>query len=36
MMYFTSSDITAEKLSLVVIGVGFIMIVYGKSKQNQI
>ena len=34
--YFTSSDITAEKLSLIVIGIGFIMIIYGKKKQNQI
>ena len=34
--YFTSSDITAEKLSLVVIGIGFFMIIYGKKKQNQI
>ena len=34
--YFISSDITAEKLSLVVIGIGFFMIFYGKKKQNQI
>ena len=34
--YFISSDITAEKLSLIVIGIGFIMIIYGKKEQNQI
>ncbi len=34
--YFTSSDITAEKLSLVVIGIGVIMMIYGKRKQNHI
>tara|TARA_B110001454_G_scaffold29077_1_gene28424 strand:- start:205 stop:435 length:231 start_codon:yes stop_codon:yes gene_type:complete len=34
--YFTSSDITAEKLSLVVIGIGVCMMIYGKRKQNQI
>ena len=34
--YFTSSDITAEKLSIVVIGIGVFMIIYGKKKQNQI
>ena len=34
--YFISSDITAEKLSLVVIGVGVIMIIYGKKKQYQV
>ena len=34
--YFISSDITAEKLSLVVIGIGCFMIFYGKKKQNQI
>ena len=34
--YFISSDITAEKLSLIVIGIGFIMIIYGKKKQNQL
>ena len=34
--YFTSSDITAEKLSIVVIGIGVLMIIYGKKKQNQI
>ena len=36
MMYFTSSDITAEKISMGVIGFGVIMIIYGKKKQNQI
>jgi len=36
MRYFTSSDITAEKLSLIVIAIGFIMIIYGKKKQYQI
>ena len=34
--YFTSSDITAEKLSIVVIGIGVFMIIYGKKKQNQV
>jgi len=34
--YFTSSDITAEKLSMVVIGIGVLMVIYGKKKQNQI
>ena len=34
--YFTSSNITAEKLSLAVIGIGIFMIIYGKKKQNQI
>ena len=34
--YFTSSDITAEKLSIAVIGIGVLMIIYGKKKQNQI
>ena len=34
--YFTSSDITAEKLSLGVIGIGVLMVIYGKTKQNQI
>ena len=34
--YFISSDITAEKLSLVVIGIGVIMMIYGKRKQNHI
>ena len=34
--YFTSSNITAEKLSLAVIGIGIFMIIYGKRKQNQI
>ena len=34
--YFTSSDITAEKLSLVVIAIGVIMIIYGKKKQYQV
>ena len=34
--YFISSDITAEKLSIVVIGIGELMIIYGKKKQNQI
>ena len=34
--YFTSSDITAEKLSLVVITIGIIMIIYGKKKQYQV
>jgi hypothetical protein len=36
MRYFTSADITAEKLSLIVIGIGFMMIVYGKKKHTQI
>ena len=36
MRYFTSADITAEKLSLIVIGIGVVMIIYGKKKQNQI
>ena len=36
MRYFTSADITAEKLSLIVIGFGVFMIIYGKKKQNQI
>ena len=35
-IYFVSSDITAEKLSLVVIGIGIVMMIYGKKKQNQI
>ena len=34
--YFTSSDVTAEKLSLVIIGIGVYMVIYGKRKQNQI
>ena len=34
--YFTSPDITAEKLSIAVIGIGVFMIIYGKKKQNQI
>ena len=34
--YFTSSDITAEKLSIAVIGIGVLMLIYGKKKQNQI
>jgi hypothetical protein len=34
--YFMSSDITAEKLSLGVIGIGIFMICFGKNKQNQI
>ncbi|MBO49117.1 MAG: hypothetical protein CL686_03245 [Candidatus Nitrosopelagicus sp.] len=34
--YFTSSDITAEKLSIAVIGIGVLMIIYGKKKQNQV
>ena len=36
MRYFTSADITEEKLSLIVIGIGFMMIVYGKKKHTQI
>jgi len=36
MVYFTSSNITAEKLSLLVIGIGVSMMIYGKKKQNQI
>jgi len=36
MRYFTSSDITAEKLSLGIIGIGVLMIIYAKKKQNQI
>ena len=32
--YFTSSDITAEKLSIMVIGIGILMMVYGKKKQE--
>ncbi|MBC8252071.1 MAG: hypothetical protein H8E89_10855 [Candidatus Nitrosopelagicus sp.] len=35
-VYVTSSDITAEKLSLVVIGIGVFMVIYGKKKQNQV
>ena len=34
--YFVSSDITAEKLSIAVIGIGVFFIIYGKKKQNQI
>jgi len=34
--YFVSSDITAEKMSLGVIGIGVLMIIYGKKKQNKI
>jgi len=34
--YFTSSNITAEKLSIIVIGIGVLMMIYGKKKQNQI
>jgi len=34
--YFTSSDITAEKLSIIVIGIGVFFIIYGKKQQNQI
>jgi len=34
--YFISSDITAEKLSIVVIGIGIFFIIYGKKKQNEI
>jgi len=34
--YFVSSDVTAEKLSMVVIGIGIFFIIYGKKKQNQI
>ena len=34
--YFVSPDITAEKLSIVVIGIGILFIIYGKKKQNQI
>ena len=34
--YFVSSDITAEKVSLGVIGIGVLMIIYGKKKQNII
>jgi len=34
--YFISSDITAEKLSVVVIGIGIFFIIYGKKKQHQI
>ena len=33
--YFTSSDITAEKLSLIVIGIGVVTMIYG-IKKNQI
>ena len=36
MRYSTSSDITADKLSLGVIGIGVILIIYGKIKRNQI
>ena len=32
--YFTSSDITAEKLSIMVIGIGVLMMIYGKKKQE--
>jgi len=34
--YFVSGDITAEKVSLGVIGIGLLMIIYGKKKQNRI
>ena len=34
--YFISSDITAEKLSIVVIGIGVFFINYGKKRQNEI
>lgn len=34
--YFTNSDLTAEKLSIAVIGIGVLMIIYGKKKQDQI
>ena len=34
--YFVSSDITAEKLSIAVIGIGVFFIIYGKKRQNQI
>ena len=34
--YFISSDITAEKISIVVIGIGIIMMIYGNKKQNMI
>jgi len=34
--YFISSEITAEKLSIIVIGIGVLMVIYGKKKQNQI
>jgi len=34
--YFVSSDITAEKLSIVVIAIGIFFIIYGKKKQNEI
>ena len=34
--YFISSDITAEKLSIAVIGIGVLLLIYGKKKQNQI
>ena len=34
--YFVSSDITAEKLSIAVIGIGVFFIIYGKKKQTQI
>jgi membrane-bound ClpP family serine protease len=33
--YFTSLDITAEKLSLVIIGIGVFMVIYGKKKENH-
>tara|TARA_Y100000590_G_scaffold443816_1_gene573724 strand:- start:1179 stop:1409 length:231 start_codon:yes stop_codon:yes gene_type:complete len=33
--YFTSPDITAEKISLGVIAIGIIMVFYGKKKQTQ-
>ena len=36
MEYFISSDITAEKLSLLVIGIGVFMMIYGKRKPYQI
>ena len=34
--YIVSSDITAEKLSIIVIGIGVFFIIYGKKKQNQV
>ena len=32
--FLTSSEVTAEKLSIGVIGFGLIMIVYGSRKKN--
>tara|TARA_Y100000590_G_scaffold305665_1_gene344777 strand:- start:8907 stop:9137 length:231 start_codon:yes stop_codon:yes gene_type:complete len=33
--YFVSSDVTAEKISIGVIGIGVFMMFYGKKKSRQ-